>query len=445
MALTGIQIFKLLPKTNCKECGYPTCLAFAMALAAGKAELEKCPTISAEARAELSEASAPPIRQVIIGVGDYETRIGGETVLFRHEKTFFNKPGMAVLISTSMDDQEIDERLERLVALQYDRVGETLRAEMVAIKDAGDEIRFTQVVGKAAEKGFALILMSSDASAMREALQATKGKRPLIYAATKENVDVFAALAKEFSCPLAVYGKNIEEVSVLTEKLTALGLKDLVIDSGSRTIRQGLHDQVSIRRAALLKKSKPLGFPTITFPCEMAGAAMKETLIASMFIAKYAGIVVLNNIAGETLFPLLLERLNIYTDPQRPMTTTPGIYPINNPDEKAPVLITCNFSLTYFIVSGEIESGRVPAWLCIMDTEGLSVLTAWAAGKFLGDGVGAFLKKSGIAEKISHRRIIIPGYAAAILGDLEEELPGWEVVIGPREASQIPAFLKMKA
>lgn len=442
MALTGIQIFKLLPKTNCKECGYPTCLAFAMALAAGKAELEKCPTVSDEARAELSEASAPPIRQLTIGTGDYETKIGGETVMFRHEKTFFNKPGIAVLVATSMKDDEIDRRLNSLAALQYERVGETLRAEMVAVKDEGDANRFAGLVRKASDRGFALILMSEDAPALRDALQVTKGKRPLIYAATKENLDVFATLAKEFSCPLAVYGKDIEEVSVLTEKLTGLGLKDLVIDSGSRTVRQGLYDQVSIRRAALLKKSKPLGFPTITFPYEMTDNIMKETLIGSLFVAKYAGIIVLSDLAGETLFPLLLERLNIYTDPQRPMTTAQGIYPINNPDENSPVLVTCNFSLTYFIVSGEIESSRVPAWLCIMDTEGLSVLTAWAAGKFLGDGVGIFIKNSGITEKIAHRRIIIPGYASAILGDLEEELPSWEVIIGPREASQIPTFLK---
>lgn len=446
MALTGIQIFKLLPKTNCKECGYPTCLAFAMALAAGKAELEKCPSVSDDARAELSEASAPPIRQLTIGVGDYETRIGGETVMFRHEKTFFNKPGIAVLVSTSMKDDEIDRRLDTLAALQYDRVGETLRAEMVAVKDAGgDAGRFAQVARKVSDKGFALILMSKDTAAMRDSLQATKGKRPLMYAATKENADVFATLAKEFSCPLAVYGEGIDEVAALTEKLTGLGLKDLVIDSGVRAARKSLHDQVSIRRGALLKKVKALGFPTITFPCEMTDNIMKETLIAAMFVAKYAGIIVLSDLAAETLFPLLLQRLNIYTDPQRPMTTAQGIYPINNPDENSPVLITCNFSLTYFIVSGEIESSRVPAWLLIMDTEGLSVLTAWAAGKFQGDGVGVFTKNSGIAEKISHRRLIIPGYAAAILGDLEEELSGWEVIIGPREASQIPAFLKLQA
>ena len=198
-----------------------------------------------------------------------------------------------------------------------------------------------------------------------------------------------------------------------------------------------------MRRAPLLNKYKPLGFPTITFPAEMADNLMKETLIASLFVAKYAGIIVLSDFEGESLFPLLLQRLNIYTDPQRPMTTKEGIYPINNPDETSPVLVTSNFSLTYFIVSGEIENSRVPAWLCVMDTEGLSVMTAWAAGKFVGDLVGAFIKKSGIMEKVSHKKLIIPGYAASILGDLEEELPGWEIFVGPREAAHLPAYLKM--
>jgi acetyl-CoA decarbonylase/synthase complex subunit gamma len=229
----------------------------------------------------------------------------------------------------------------------------------------------------------------------------------------------------------------------LTEKLSAAGVKDMVIDTGTRSIKQGFQEQLVVRRAALVGKYKPLGFPSITFPCEMADNLMKETLVASLFVAKYAGIIVLSEFEGENIFPLLLQRLNIYTDPQRPMTTKEGIYPLGNPDENSPVLVTCNFSLTYFIVSGEIENSRVPCWLCVMDTEGLSVMTAWAAGKFVGDMVGTFLKKSSIADKVKHRKIIIPGYAAAILGDLEEELPGWEIMVGPREAAHIPAFLKM--
>jgi acetyl-CoA decarbonylase/synthase complex subunit gamma len=443
MALTGIQIFKLLPKTNCGECKFPTCLAFAMALAAGKAELDACPHVSPEARAELSDASAPPIRQLGIGVGDYEVKIGGETVMFRHEKTFFNKPGIAMLITDAMDDAETDRRFAKMSLYQYERVGLTLRPELVALKETGNKEKFLGLVKKACGTPCGIILISYDVAVMKEALEIAKERRPLVYAATKENYDEFGAMAKNYGVPLAVKGQNIEEAANLSGKLSGMGLKDLVLDTGQRSVRDSFYDQVSIRRAALLKKDKQLGFPTITFPCEMTDNPMKEVLIASAFVAKYAGIIVLSDFEGEILFPLLLQRLNIYTDPQRPMTTKEGIYPINNPDENSPVLVTCNFSLTYFIVSGEIENSRVPSWLCVMDTEGLSVMTAWAAGKFVGDLVGAFMKKCGIIEKVQHKRVIIPGYAASILGDLEEELPGWEVLVGPREAAHLPAYLRM--
>ncbi|HBL24104.1 MAG TPA: acetyl-CoA decarbonylase/synthase complex subunit gamma [Deltaproteobacteria bacterium] len=442
MALTGIQILKLLPKTNCGECKFPTCLAFAMALAAGKTELDLCPHVSAGAKDELSDAAAPPIRQISIGVDDYGIKIGGETVLFRHEKTFFNKPGIAVLITDVMDDGEVERRLTALEYFRYERVGVTMKPEIAAIKYTGNKEGFLAVVKKAAARPCSVILICNDAAVMKEALDIIRDKKPLIYGATRENYETFGSLAKEYVLPLAVVGNGFDDVAGLTEKLVAMGLKDLVIDTSSRGVKDSFTDQVAIRRAALVSKFKPLGFPTITFPCEMTDDPMKETLIASLFVAKYAGIIVLGDITGETIFPLLLQRLNIYTDPQRPMTTKEGIYPINNPDENSPVVVTCNFSLTYFIVSGEIENSRVPSWLCIMDTEGLSVMTAWAAGKFVGDLVGSFIKKSGVEEKIKHRNLIIPGYAAAILGDLEEELPGWKILIGPREAAHLPAYLK---
>jgi acetyl-CoA decarbonylase/synthase complex subunit gamma len=440
MALTGIQIFKLLPKTNCGECGFPTCLAFAMALAAGKAELEKCPTISAEAKEQLSEASAPPIRTVSIGTGEYEVKLGGETVMFRHEKTFFNKPGIAVLLTDTMADGEVDGRINALKELQYERVGLNLRPEALALKQEGSN--FLALVTKAAATPYSLILMTSDAAAMKGALDIVKAKKPLIYAATAENADAFASLAKEYACPLAVKANDVEGLISLTEKLAAAGVKDMVLDSGSRTPKGAFADQIAIRRAALQARVKSLGFPTIAFPCEMTKDIVKESLIASLFIAKYAGLIVLSELKGENVFPLLLERLNIYTDPQRPMTTDQGVYPINNPTPDSPVLVTCNFSLTYFIVTGEIENSRVPTWLCVMDTEGLSVMTAWAAGKFVADTVGPFIKKCGIAEKINHKKLVIPGYAAGLLGDLEEELPGWQITVGPREAALIPQLLK---
>lgn len=443
MGLTGIQIFKLLPKTNCGECKFPTCLAFAMALAAGKTELDLCTRASDEAKAELSDASAPPIRQVAVGAGDYLVKAGGETVLFRHEKTFFNQPGFACLMSGDMGEQEIEERISRLRDLQFERIGQNLRAEMVALKDRGNKDEFLALVRRMAREPFGIILMSFDTSTMKEALEVVRDRKPLIYGATKENLEEFGFLSKAYGCPLAVKGETVEHAAEMTERLVAMGLKDLVIDPGSRSVSDAFRDQVVIRRSALQGKVKALGFPTIVFPCEMAPDIMMETVIASLFVAKYAGFVVLSDFRGESLFPLLLQRLNIYTDPQRPMTTQEGIYPINNPDESSPVLVTCNFSLTYFIVSGEVENSRVPTWLCVMDTEGLSVMTAWAAGKFVGDLVGGFINKCGIAEKVSHRKVVIPGYAAAILGDLEEELPGWEVLVGPREAAHIPSYLKM--
>ncbi|MFC1932125.1 acetyl-CoA decarbonylase/synthase complex subunit gamma [Chloroflexota bacterium] len=443
MPLTGIEIFKLLPKTNCKECGVPTCLAFAMNLAAGKAELSACPHVSEEAKAQLQEASAPPIRPITIGVGDRALKIGGETVMFRHEKRFENPPGIALLIKDTMEDSEVDARLERF-KLQYERVGLTLRPELVAVKDeSGDASKFEALVNKVKQSSdCGIVLMSDNPDILAAGLKACADRKPLIYAATKDNVDKVASLAKESSCPVAAKASGLEELADLTTKLTEAGINDIVIDSGSRTVRQAFEEQVIIRSAALAKKFRPLGFPTIVFPCEMTDDPMKEAVIASMFVAKYGGIIVLSDFQGESLFPLLVERLNIYTDPQRPLATTQGIYEIGGPDENSPVLITTNFSLTYFIVSGEIESSKVPSHLLVMDTEGLSVMTSWAAGKFVADAIGPFVKKSGIMDKIKHQKLVIPGYAASESGGLEEELPGWEILIGPRDGSQIPAYLK---
>ncbi len=444
MGLTGIQIFKMLPKTNCGECGVPTCLAFAMNLASGKAELDACPYVSDEAREQLAEASAPPIRPVAIGAGVRALKAGGETVMFRHEKTFYSPTGLGALVNSDIDSDTLDKKLKEWNALQYERVGVNLRPELVALKDAnGDAAAFGATAKKiASESEFNLVLMSDKADVLKAGVEAAGFKKPLLYAATEENAEELGNLAKENNLPLAVKAADIDGLIALTDKLTGMGLKDLVLDSGAREPKQLFEDQVAIRRAALKAGNRSLGFPTITFPCEMAGNPDMETVLASLLVAKYAGIVILSDFKGESIFPILLERLNIYTDPQRPMTVTQGIYEIGSPDENSPVLITTNFSLTYFIVSGEIESSRIPSWLLIMDTEGLSVMTAWAAGKFVGDAVGMFVKKSGITDKVKHRKIIIPGYAAAISGDMEEELPDWEILIGPRDASLIPKFLK---
>lgn len=444
MPLTGIEIFKLLPKTNCGECGVPTCLAFAMALAAGKAELSACPQVSEESKAKLVESAAPPIRPVVIGAGGRTLKVGGETVLFRHEKRFENPPGFAMLISDTMAEAEVNARVEKFKSIKYERVGLTLRPELIAVKnESGDSAKFVALVSKVKQDtDAAIILMSDNPDNLAAALKTCADRKPLLYAATKDNADKVAVLAKESSCPVAAKASSLEELAQLTDKLTQAGLKDIVLDSGARTVRKLFEDQIIIRSAALTKKFRPLGFPSIVFPCEMTNDPLKEAVIASIFVPKYAGIMVLSDFQGESLFPLLVERLNIYTDPQRPLATTEGIYPINNPNENSPVLITSNFSLTYFIVSGEIENSKMPSWLLVKDTEGLSVMTAWAAGKFVADAIAPFVKKCGIGDKIKHHKIVIPGYIAAESGGLEEELQGWQILVGPREAAHIPAYLR---
>ncbi|MCJ7764102.1 MAG: acetyl-CoA decarbonylase/synthase complex subunit gamma [Dehalococcoidales bacterium] len=422
----------------------PTCLAFAMSLAAGRAELSACPYISDEAREKLDEASAPPIRPVTIGVGERALKVGGETVMFRHEKRFENPPGLAILISDTMAEDEVDSRLDRCQKLQYERVGLTLRPELVALKcDSGDAAKFEALATKVKQNSDCnIILMSENPDILKAGLKACSDRKPLLYAVTKDNVEPVAALAKNSSCPVAAKADGLDELAELTSKLTQSGIKDIVIDSGARTLRQAFEDQIIIRRAALENKFRPLGFPTIVFANEMSDNPMKEALVAATFIAKYGGIIVLSDFQGESLFPLLVLRMNIFTDPQRPLATTEGIYEIGGPDENSPVVITSNFSLTYFIVSGEIENSRVPCYLLVRDTEGLSVMTAWAAGKFGSDTIAPFIKKCGIGDKVKHRKLVIPGYIAIESGGLEEELPGWEIMVGPREGAHIPAYLK---
>lgn len=444
MALTGLDIYKKLPKTNCGDCGLPTCLAFAMKLAGGQAKLAACPHVSEQAKVELADASAPPIYLVTIGKGDKALQIGGETVLFRHEKTFLHPPGFGILIKDNLSDEEIEKKVNQINSLAFERVGQTLRANLIAIESNSDGERFAQVSEKVSKStDFPLILISKNPEVMKKALNLVSDGKPLLYAANKDNYEVMAGLAKENNCPLVVSDlNNLEALTELTEKIAALGVKEIVLDPGSESANQVLKDLVFIRRAALKKKFRPLGYPVITFPCRMTDDEYLEALFGGVHVMKYAGIIIFNSLDAWKMLPLLVLRQNIYTDPQRPMQVEEGIYEIGNPTENSPVLITTNFSLTYFIVSGEVEAAKVPTWLCVMDVEGLSVLTGWAAGKFVPERIAPFIKRCGIVEKIKHNKLVIPGYVAQISGELEEELPDWKIVVGSREASDIPAFLR---
>ena len=440
MALTGLDIFKLLPKTNCKECGHPTCLAFAMALASSKASLESCPHISEEAKETLGGASAPPIKLIKVGKDDYGRELGDEVVLFRHDKTFYHPTCYAVEISDSLGADELAAKIEKVNGLCFERVGESVSADMIAIKnDSKNPDSFESAVKAVAEKGkFATVLISDDAAAMEKALAVIGGKRPLVYAATEENFEKMTELAKEYDCPLAVKANGLEATAALVEKVAA-SYKELVIDIGTRELSQALAEITQTRRLSIKKRFRPLGYPVIAFTASQD--PREEVMEASVFAAKYASIVVLKADEKAQLLPLLAQRMNLFTDPQKPSQVEPKVYEIGTVTKDSPVYLTTNFSLTYYTVEGEISGSKIPAYLIACPTDGTSVLTAWAAGKFGGEQIAAFMEECGVGGMVSHKNIIIPGYVAVIKGALEEK-SGWNALIGPAEASGIPAYAK---
>jgi len=440
VGLTGLDIFKQLPKTNCGDCGVPTCLAFAMKLAQKQASLDQCPHVSEEAKAALEGASAPPIKLVTVGAGDRKLEIGNETVLFRHEETFHHATGIAVLVDASLAEEERKKRIAAIGETTFERVGQELRLDAAGLRGEGEQfVKAAQ--SAAAESAVPLILMSEDAETMGQALAGCAEKRPLIYAATAENVEAMASLAKEHGCPLAVRGGDLSSLAEVSEKAQAAGAADLVLDSGARRPAEVLANETAIRRAALRKRFRPFGFPTITFT--EAEDPLEEAVQASSYIMKYAGIVVIGAMEAWELLTLATVRQNIYTDPQKPIQIEEGVYQIGTPDEDSPVLVTTNFSLTYFTVEGDVEASRVPAWVVVVDTEGTSVLTAWAAEKFTAEIIAEKVKTFDVGSKVKHRKLILPGHVAVLSGKLEEELSEeWEVLVGPRESSGIPSFLR---
>jgi acetyl-CoA decarbonylase/synthase, CODH/ACS complex subunit gamma len=454
MALTGLDIYKLLPASskdpaekahaNCKECGFPTCLAFAMKLAAKQAELSLCPYVSEDAKAKLSAAAAPPIRLITLSADGRKIEIGNETVLFRHEKTFYHPTGLLVRVPDDMPAAEIAALARAVAEYKVDYVGMALHLDGLAVEAvSGNAGAFADAV--AAVRGactLPLVLVTEDAAIMAAGLAKVGGVAPLICAATAGNWEAMAKLAKENKAPLAVRGQTIEELAELTEKLVAAGVEDLVLDPAARDFAGSLVTLTQLRRLALKKNFRPVGYPVIAFPYLGAADPAREQLLAGQQIAKYAGLVVLSKFDPGLVYPLLVLRANLFTDPQKPIQVEPGIYPINKPTANDPVLVTTNFSITYFAVANEVESSGLPGWLLVADAEGMSVLTAWAAGKFDAEKIAKTVKGTGIAEKVSHRKVVIPGHVAVLLGELEEELPGWEIKVGPREAVDLPRYLK---
>jgi acetyl-CoA decarbonylase/synthase complex subunit gamma len=446
MPLKGTDVVKKLPelgKKNCKECGFPTCFAFAMKLASGGTSLDKCPHLSPEAKAELLDALAPAVKLVTVGTGDSALEVGNEEVVYRHEKTFLHPTGIALLVSDSEPESAVAEKIRKISELKFERVGILLKANMLALRhDSGDNSKFVALAKKVcAGSDAAIVLISEDVDALFAAWDVCADRRPLLYPVTKDNIDRFIPRLKERPTPVGLRADSVEELVPLTAKLREEKLDDLVIDPGSRNLMDGIRDQTLIRRAAVKQNLRYLGFPAIAFPCLMAKDPVEEALLAAAFVVKYAAIVVLSDFDRHTLLPLLTQRLNVYTDPRMPLSVQEKVYEIGEPGPDSPVLVTSNWALTYFIVSSEVEGSKVPAFLCVKDTEGLGVLTGWAAGKFTGDSVAAFIKKSGIEQKVKTRTLLIPGMVGRIRSELEEALPDWKIVVGPREAREIPAFL----
>lgn len=443
MALSGLQIYKLLPGSsknpdvkkhaNCKECGFPTCLAFAMKLGQKQAELAQCPYVEEESKSQLEASAAPPIRLVTLAANGNKVAAGNETVMFRHEKTFYNQVGLFVRVKDTQADAA--DVAKAVGAYSVDYVGMDLAIDGIAVEAAGGDFAATVAAAKTA-CGKPLILLTEDPAIAEAGLKAAEGTTPLIWAATADNWEAMAKLAKTYKAPLAIKADDFDSLVALGEQVKGVGVEDIVLDPGVRDYKSSLAAFTQLRRLALKKNERKVGYPIIAF-------AGNDPVLAGQHIAKYAGFVVLDSFSPGTVYPLLVMRANIYTDPQKPIQVQPGIYEINNPTADSPLMVTTNFSITYFAVANELESSGQSGWLLVADAEGMSVLTAWAAGKFDAERIAKSVKSTGVEEKLNHKSIVLPGHVAVLMGELEEELPDWTVKVGPREAVDLPNYLKI--
>ncbi|MDR0334304.1 MAG: acetyl-CoA decarbonylase/synthase complex subunit gamma [Methanomassiliicoccaceae archaeon] len=430
---TAIEFFKLLPKTNCKDCGQPTCLAFAMLLANQKAKIDDCPHVSQSSKSALEASAAPPIRSVAVGKGK-EIRMGGETVLYRHERRFINPVAYAITVS---DTCNIPERIAEIKKLSFERVGMIFDIDAVSIKcDSGDADAYAKAVGDAMRIWDRPFVLECDAAVIEKALSAASPRRPLIYHADPGNIDKMTELAKRYSCPLALRSDSMEELADLAEKAKAAGIDDIVLETGASNLKDCIERHTVARRSAIKKKFKPFGYPLMN----RVGSGEYAVAMAAMSTMKYGSLVIFDDLKSYEALPLFTLRQNIYTDPQVPIQVKPGLYPIGDPDEHSPIFFTTNFSLTYFTVRADIEKSKVPVWLQIVDTEGLSVLTAYSAGKFSAEHVTKALNDSGVLAK-SGGVVVIPGLVARMSSKLNDML-NRKVIVGTTESRDIPKFLR---
>ena len=440
MAVKGLDIFKLSPKKNCKECGSPTCMAFCMKVAQGAVPITKCPYMSEEAVALLSEATAPPMKTIEVGTH----KLGGETVMMRHEKTLVNRNLFAATLATDMDDAAIDARIEGIKKVDYERIGEREMVECVFVHDAGDSAKFVELCKKAAAlPDRTVIIDTKDVDTAKAAVEAIKDNKPILNGANKDNFAAMSEIAKAAGLVLGVSGKDLSELHDTVAELEKAGNKNLILDVTAPTIKETFANAVLVRRTAIKDGDRTFGYPSIVnlgVLCDHNEHL--ETALASMFVVKYGSIIVMDKIGYAEALPLYGLRQNIFTDPQKPMKVAPGIYPINGAGPDDPCALTVDFALTYFLVSGELERSKIPVNLLITDASGMSVLTAWAAGKFSSTSVKKFFDEFDIASKINNRTLIIPGKVAVMKGEIQDKLPEWNVVVGTREAVELVKYLR---
>lgn len=444
MALKALDIFKLTPKKNCKECGFPTCMAFSMKVAGGAVEVSKCPHMSDEAIQKLSEATAPPMKTLKVGAGENEYTLGGETVLFRHEKTLVSKNRYAIAFCDCMTEEEVASKIANINKVEYERIGEVMKAEFACVTYNSNKENFLNIIKKLkAETKVAFILNVDDAEVAKEAVAELKGLNPVVLGATKDNYEAMLEVVKGDNLALGLKADNLEDLYATVELVQKAGYKELILDVTGETIKDTYVNAVQVRRIALKEQDRTFGYPSIVFVNELAnGDDNMEVALSSAFTVKYGSIIVIDDISYAKALPLYALRQNLFTDPQKPMRVETKVYPINNPDENSPVLVTVDFALTYFVVTGELERSKVPCWLVIPDAGGYSVLTSWAAGKFGGSVIGNFVKECGIADMTKNRDLIIPGKVAVIKSDVQDNLPDWNVIVGTAEAMELPKFLK---
>jgi acetyl-CoA decarbonylase/synthase complex subunit gamma len=438
MALSAIEIYKLLPKTNCGECGFPTCLAFAMQLANMKVELSACPHVSQDAQDALGAASAPPIKLVTAGAGDVKLEMGDEKVLFRHEKTFYHPPPLAGIVEDGWDEGTIKEKAAQNKSLVFDRVGRQEGMNAVAVCHTTGDMAAAAEAAKEAS-GMPLVLIGSDEGAMSGALKAVGSDKPLVVSTRSDTNAAMVALAKEHGCPVAVGSDaGLEGLADEVKAAKDAGVADIVMLMRGE-LGDLFNDLVAARRLAINKSFRELGYPAMTIVD--GDDSIETTLEAATLLMKYSSLLVLRNYSPEVILPMVTLRLNIYTDPQKPIQVKPAIYKVGEPGPDSPFMITSNFSLTYFSVEGDVDKSKVASRILVIDTEGLSVLTAFAAGKMEPDKIAQAIADSGIADEVSHKKVIIPGMIARASGKLGD-LSGWEIIVGPRESSGIPKFLR---